>query len=147
MTVYCKRCGRALKAAKSIKLGYGPTCYRKKKLDESSLTLEEELKFLKIEIKMLKKIIRELKAHIIDASIIKSNIIEAHNFIPSQQIPMVRIIKEESRPKRNTDKGDMREVIQELKACFQKCNGDVRSLLSPIQMDTNRNSTSLLAIV
>ncbi len=147
MTVYCKRCGRALKAAKSIKLGYGPTCYRKKKLDESSLTLEEELKFLKIEIKMLKKIIRELKAHIIDASIIKSNIIKANNFIPSQQIPMVRIIKEESRPKRDTDKGDMREVIQELKVCFQKCNGDVRSILSPIQMDTNRNSTSQLALV
>jgi hypothetical protein len=147
MTVYCKRCGRALKAAKSIKLGYGPTCYRKKKLDESSLTLEEELKFLKIEIKMLKKIIRELKAHVIDTNISNSNIIKANNFIPSQQIPIVRSIKEESRPKRNIGKGDMREVIQELKACFQKCNGDVRSLLSSIQMERNRNSTSQLAIV
>lgn len=147
MTVYCKRCGRALKAAKSVKLGYGPTCYRKKKLEESSLTLEEELKFLKVEIKMLKRIIRELKTNIIDTNIINSNIIKANNFIPSQKTPIASIIKERSRPNRDTCKRDMRDVIQELKACFQNCNGDVRSILSPIQIDTNHISTSQLATV
>ena len=135
MTVYCKRCGRLLKAAKSIKLGYGPTCYRKKKLHKSSLTFEEELKFLKVEIKMLKRIIRELTVNITEANIIRSNIIKPNNFIPSQKVPIVRMIKEESRSKRDVSKGDMREVIQELKACFQKCKGDVRRILNPIQMD------------
>jgi hypothetical protein len=147
MTVYCKRCGRELKAAESIKLGYGPTCYRKKKLFKSSLTLEEELKFLKIEIKMLKRIIRELTVNITNANIIKSNIIKDYNFIPSQQVPIVNIIKEESRPKRDTCKGDMREVIQELKVCFQKCNGDVRSILNPIQMDMHLIGSSQSAKV
>ncbi|TFG15965.1 MAG: hypothetical protein EU531_07830 [Promethearchaeota archaeon] len=147
MVVFCKRCGRKLTSAKSIKLGYGPTCYKKKKLEEHSLIFKEELKFLKVEIKMLKKIIRELKPKIIDTNIINSNIIKALNFIPSQQIPITRIIKEESQPNRNADKRNMREVIQELKTCFQKCNGDIRSMLSPIQMDLNHIGISNLAKV
>lgn len=147
MVVFCKRCGRKLTSAKSIKLGYGPTCYKKKKLEEHSLIFKEELKFLKVEIKMLKKIIRELKPKIIDTNIINSNIIKALNFIPSQQIPITRIIKEESQPNRNADKRNMREVIQELKICFQKCNGDIRSMLSPIQMDLNHIGISNLAKV
>jgi hypothetical protein len=147
MTVYCKRCGKALKAAKSIKLGYGPTCYRKKKLEEDPLMVEEELKFLKVEIKMLKRIIRELKANVIDANIINSNIIKANNFIPSPQTPIKNIIKVESRPNMGIGKRDMREVIQELKTCFQNCNGDIRSILSPIQMDTNCIGISKLAKV
>ena len=142
MTVYCKRCGRLLKAAKSIKLGYGPTCYRKKKLYRSSLTFEEELKFLKVEIKMLKRIIRELTVNITDVNLIKSNIIKANNFIPSQNIPIVPILKEMSPPRINSGRGDMSEVIQELKACFQNCNGDVRSILNPIQMDINFTGSS-----
>jgi hypothetical protein len=142
MTVYCKRCGRLLKAAKSINLGYGPTCYRKKELNKSSLTFEEELKFLKVEIKMLKRIIRELTVNITDVNLIKSNIIKANNFIPSQKTPIVPIIKEASPPRINSGRGDMREVIQELKACFQNCNGDVRSILTPIQMDINFTGSS-----
>jgi hypothetical protein len=142
MTVYCKRCGRLLKAAKSINLGYGPTCYRKKELNKSSLTFEEELKFLKVEIKMLKRIIRELTVNITDVNLIKSNIIKANNFIPSQKTPIVPIIKEVSPPRINSGRGDMREVIQELKACFQNCNGDVRSILTPIQMDINFTGSS-----
>jgi hypothetical protein len=152
MTVYCKRCGRALKAAKSIKLGYGPTCYRKKKLEENSPMVEEELKFLKVEIKMLKRIIRELRAYVIDANIIhtnidNSNIIKANNFITSPQTLITNIIKVESRINRDTGKRAMREVIQELKTCFQNCNGDIRSILSPIQIDSNRIGISNLAKV
>ncbi len=29
----CKKCGRELKSKNSIKLGYGPTCYRKIKAE------------------------------------------------------------------------------------------------------------------
>ena len=147
MTVYCKRCGRALKASKSIKLGYGPTCYRKKKLEENSFMLEEEVKFLKIEIKMLKRVIRELKTNGIDTNIINSNIIKANNLIPSQQIPITNNSKAESRSNSGSDERNMREVIKELKMCFQSCNGDIRRMLSPIQMDINPMGVSNLAKV
>ncbi|MFX1449125.1 MAG: DUF6011 domain-containing protein, partial [Promethearchaeota archaeon] len=47
MKVFCKRCGRELTSAKSIRLGYGPTCYKKitlqESLHENSNKIEEEL--------------------------------------------------------------------------------------------------------
>ncbi len=140
MTVFCKRCGRKLTSAKSIKLGYGPTCYKKITIQESlqvdSNKIEEELKFLKIELKMVKKTLRELR----------TNPIQSNEVISSQASPIVRIRREESRPERDASKGRMREVIQELKACFQNCNGDVRSLLKPAQMDTTLIGASQVAI-
>ncbi|MFX1448211.1 MAG: hypothetical protein ACFFCG_08735, partial [Promethearchaeota archaeon] len=120
---------------------YGPTCYKKitlqESLHENSNKIEEELKFLKIELKMVKKTLRELKA----------NPIQSNGFTSSQASPIVRIKKEENQLERDASKGYMREVIQELKACFQNCNGDVKSMLKPVQIDTNLIGTSQGAIV
>ncbi|MFX1457682.1 MAG: hypothetical protein ACFFDB_20130, partial [Promethearchaeota archaeon] len=92
----------------------------------------EEIKFLKIEIKMVKKILRELKA--------KES--------TSYQTPTIeRIKKQERTPERNSNKLQMTEVIQELKSCFQNCNGNVKSLLTPIPIENTLTKQSHLAIV
>ncbi|MHA2282148.1 MAG: DUF6011 domain-containing protein [Promethearchaeota archaeon] len=132
MVFLCKRCGRVLKSAKSIKLGYGPTCYRISKFQDNPVNIREEIKFLKIEIKMLKKTFRELKVN---------------EFASYQTPPIEKIKKQERSPKRDTNKVQMTEVIQELKSRFQNCNGDVKSLLKPIQIESNLIKTSQLAIV
>ncbi|UCD00386.1 MAG: hypothetical protein JSV23_05700 [Promethearchaeota archaeon] len=132
MVFLCKRCGRVLKSSKSIKLGYGPTCYRIVKFHDNSINIQDEIKFLKIEINMLKKVIRELKSN-------KS--------IPYQASPIIKIRNKERNLERDINKGQMKEVIQELKNCFQNCNGDVKSLLKPIDVGPNLIKTSQLAIV
>ncbi len=132
MVILCKRCGRVLKSAKSIKLGYGPTCYRIRKVHDKPVNIHEEIKFLKIEIKMLKKIVRELKTN---------------EFTSYQISPKEKIRKQEWSPGRDTNKNLMTDVIQELKSRFQHCNGDVKSLLKPIQIESNLIETSQLAIV
>ena len=133
MVFLCKRCGRLLTSAKSIKLGYGPTCYRISKYHDNpvNVNVHEEIKFLKIEIKTLKKAIRELKVN---------------NFTPNQTFPIIKIRKEERSPERDVNMGHMTEVIQELKCCFQKCDGNVKSLLKPIQIETNHIEISQIAI-
>ncbi|MFX0081584.1 MAG: DUF6011 domain-containing protein [Candidatus Hodarchaeota archaeon] len=134
MVVLCKRCGRVLKSTKSIKLGYGPTCYRISKFHDNAINIniEEEIKFLKIEIKMLKKIIRDIKAN---------------NFTSNQSIPILRIKKEHSNLEKNRNKSQMIEVIQELKNLFQNCNGDIKNLLKPTQIETSLIKKSQLAIL
>ncbi|MFX0038347.1 MAG: DUF6011 domain-containing protein [Promethearchaeota archaeon] len=132
MVSLCKRCGRVLKSVKSIKLGYGPTCYRIVKFHDNPINIQEEIKFLKIEINMLKKVIRELKPN---------------KGIPYQTSPIIKIRNEETNLERDINKVQMKEVIQELKNCFQNCNGDVKSLLKPIHIGPNLIKTSQLAIV
>lgn len=132
MVFLCKRCGRVLKSAKSIKLGYGPTCYRITKFHDNPLNIQEEIKFLKLEINMLKKALRELKSN---------------NFSPHQESPILRIRKEERSPEIDAKKNQMIQVIQELKIQFQNCNGDVRSLLKPIQIETNLMKPSQVVAV
>ena len=132
MVFLCKRCGRVLKSAKSIKLGYGPTCYRIVKFHDNPINIEEEIKFLKIEINMLKKVIRELKSN---------------KHISHQDSPIIKIRNEVKNLERDINRGQMKEVIQELKNCFQNCKGDVRTLLKPIQIEPNLIKTSKLAIV
>jgi hypothetical protein len=132
MVFLCKRCGRVLKSAKSIKLGYGPTCHRIVKFHDNSINIQEEIKFLKIEINTLKKVIRELKPN---------------KIISYQASPIIKIRNEERNLERDINKGQMKEVIQELKNCFQNCNGDVKSLLKPIHIRPNFIKTSQLAIV
>jgi transcription elongation factor Elf1 len=132
MVFLCKRCGRELKSAKSIKLGYGPTCYRIIKFHDNPINIQEEIKFLKIEINLLKKVIRELKSN-------KS--------ISYQTSPIIKIRNQENHLERDVNKGNMKEVIHELKSCFQNCNGDVRSLLKPIDIEPNLIKTSHLAVV
>ncbi|MFX1243055.1 MAG: DUF6011 domain-containing protein [Promethearchaeota archaeon] len=132
MVFLCKRCGRVLKSARSIKLGYGPTCYRIVKSHDKPINIQEEIKFLKIEINMLKKIIRELKPNM---------------GISYQAIPIMRIRNEEKNLERDINKVQMKEVIQELKSCFQNCNGDIKNLLKPINTGLNLINKSQLAIV
>ncbi|MFW9772953.1 MAG: DUF6011 domain-containing protein [Candidatus Heimdallarchaeota archaeon] len=132
MAVLCKRCGRVLKSAKSIELGYGPTCYKIINLQDNPINVQEEIKFLKMEIKLVKNIMRELRTN---------------NFTSCQNSPIIKIRKEEKRPEREINKGQMIEVIQELKTCFQTCDGDVKNLLRPIQIEPNLNKSSQLAIV
>ena len=133
MVFLCKRCGRLLTSAKSIKLGYGPTCYRISKYHDNpvNVNVHEEIKFLQIEIKMLKKCLRELKPN---------------QFTSYQTPPIERIKIQERSPKTDTNKAQMTEVIQELKSRFQNCNGDVKSLLKPIQIETNHIEISQIAI-
>ncbi|MFX0105335.1 MAG: DUF6011 domain-containing protein [Candidatus Hodarchaeota archaeon] len=132
MVFLCKRCGRVLKSAKSIKLGYGPTCYRIVKFHGNPINIQEEIKFLKIEINMLKKVIRELKLN---------------KHISYQASPIIKIRNEERNLERDIYQGQMKEVIKELKNSFQNCNGDVKSLLKPIHIGQNLINTSQLAIV
>ena len=58
----CQRCGRKLTNPKSISLGYGSKCYRiiqlQKPVEEYTTDV---LSFLKMEVKMLKRQIKELK--------------------------------------------------------------------------------------
>ena len=115
MVFLCKRCGRVLTSAKSIKLGYGPTCYRIVKFHDNPINIEEEIKFLKLEINMLKRVIRELKPN---------------KIISYQATPIIKIRNEERNVETDINKGQMKEVIQELKNFFQSCNGDVKSLFS-----------------
>ncbi|MFX1480241.1 MAG: DUF6011 domain-containing protein [Promethearchaeota archaeon] len=131
MVFLCKRCGRVLKSIKSIKLGYGPTCYRIIKFHDNHVNIHEEIKFLKIEINTLKKTLRELRIN---------------TSTSYQSLPIERIKIQETTPERNIHKRKMTEVIQELKSRFQNCNGDVKSLLKPIQIDTNLSAKSQLAI-
>ncbi|MFX1325365.1 MAG: DUF6011 domain-containing protein [Promethearchaeota archaeon] len=134
MIVLCKRCGRVLKSKKSIKLGYGPTCYRISKIHDNTNNFDilEEIKFLKMEIKMLKKLIRDLKTN---------------NFTSNQSSPIIRIRKEHNNLEKNRNNSQMLEVILELKNLFQNCDGDVKSMLKPIQIEPNLLKTSQLAII
>jgi hypothetical protein len=132
MVVLCKRCGRVLKATRSIKLGYGPTCYNKIKNQENHVNLEEEVNFLKIEIKTLKKLLNELRV----------------NQVISTEVSPIKRIRSEVRVQENDDrKCQMREVLLELKSRFQSCDGDIKNMLTPIQNETNMMETNQLALV
>ena len=64
--VRCKRCNAILKAKKSIELGYGRTCYRIHMLEEANKPEPEintEIAFLKMEIKTLKRMIRNIQVN------------------------------------------------------------------------------------
>ena len=130
MVVLCKRCGKVLKAARSIKLGYGPTCYKLIKNQDNNFNLEEEVKFLKIEVKTLKKLLNELRVN---------------QVISTEISPIVRIRNEIEDPMRAIKKDHMREVLKELKNSFQECNGDIKSLLTSIRNETNLIETNHLA--
>jgi hypothetical protein len=132
MVVLCKRCGRVLKATKSIKLGYGPTCYKKIKNQENYVNLEEEVNFLKIEIKTLKKLLNELRFN---------------QVISTEVSPIMRIRNEVRVQENDVKKCQMREVLLELKDKFQACDGNIKYLLKPIQNETIMMETNQLALV
>ena len=57
----CQRCGRKLTNEKSISLGFGPKCYRIVQLQKPVEHTTDEIKFVKMEISMLKRQIKGLK--------------------------------------------------------------------------------------
>ena len=102
----CKRCGRVLKSEQSIKLGYGATCYRIFKLQEANKPevnpdMNQEIAFLKMEIKTLKRMIRNI--HV-------KGIAE----------PIERIKHDNQRPERTENEGNMSSVVKEMKKIFTK---------------------------
>lgn len=60
----CERCNHILRSAESIKRGYGKTCYRIVQLQEANKPepeVNDEIAFLKMEIKTLKRMIRNIQ--------------------------------------------------------------------------------------
>jgi len=57
----CLRCGRQIKKKSSIERGYGERCFRIVNLQKPAVDTESEISFLKMEITMLKRQIKELK--------------------------------------------------------------------------------------
>jgi len=57
----CLRCGKKLTSEESIMRGYGEKCYRIVNLQKSAVDTTTDIKFLKMEISMLKRQISELK--------------------------------------------------------------------------------------
>ncbi|MFX1399023.1 MAG: DUF6011 domain-containing protein [Promethearchaeota archaeon] len=104
----CKRCGKILTSQESIERGYGPRCFKIVHLQANSREskLETEVNFLKCEINMIK---RQLK--------------QAQNYSQYQNInPIERIQKEEDRPERDSNKINFNVVIKELKVIFNRGN-------------------------
>ena len=111
----CKRCGRELTSPKSIKLGYGATCYRivqlqKVEKPEAEPEFSQEIAFLRCEIKTLKRMFRN---------------IQTNGSIDSIE----RINRDNRRPEREPQKINMFVVIKELKVVFE---GDFRSRLEKV---------------
>lgn len=104
--ISCKRCGRALRSPESIKRGYGLKCFKIIQLREKfpEPELKNEIEFLKCEINMIK---RHLK--------------QSQNTIPGPQSePIERIKREENGPERNIDIINFNTVINELKIVFNQ---------------------------
>lgn len=101
----CKRCRAILTNPKSIELEYGKICYRvvqlqKKKEDDD---MKIDINFLKCEINMLKRMIKQIKSTGIN------NI---------EDIERIRI--DEQRPERDGNKGNLVLVVKELKTFFKE---------------------------
>lgn len=124
----CKRCGKELKSSKSIKLGYGKTCYRIITLQEIKEPIENTeildevistIKFLKCEINMMKIQMKSMK----------------QNGIVNPIDPIERIKQGEHRPERDLNIGNMAGVLKEFQELVSGVS-DIRQLLIPIE--TNR---------
>ena len=114
----CKRCGKELRSQESIKRGYGKTCYRIVQLQEVKESevkpkINQEIAFLKMEIKMLKRMMKQIKTNGVKVESIE------------------RIKPEESRPERTENKNNMSGVITEMKEIFNE-NFNFRDYLKPI---------------
>lgn len=74
----CLRCGRPLTSEKSKSLGYGQKCYRIISLSKPVNDTKDDISFLKMEIKLIKREISKLNSgvihHDIDIKRIKENV-------------------------------------------------------------------------
>ncbi len=105
----CKRCNRELKSKESQERGYGKTCYRIVNLSKQEKPIDD-ITFLKMEINMLKKMLRNLTKNGIKA---------------------IERIKNDS-PKRNEQVSQFNECVRELKGIFNCEQWDYRNVLVPI---------------
>ena len=100
--IRCKRCKAKLTNLESIKMGYGKTCYRIIQLQERVENKQEsykiEINFLKCEINMLKRMMKQIQTMGIKN-------IEA----------IERIRNEGERPERDANKGNFFVIVKELK--------------------------------
>lgn len=122
----CKRCGKELKNPNSIKLGYGKTCYRIITLQETKKEETNELtevistiRFLKCEINMMKIQMKSMKQNGISTNSIE------------------RIKQDEHRPERDTNIGNMADVMNEFQELISSVS-ETHQLLTHIE--TNRPS-------
>ena len=119
----CERCGRVLRSEASIERGMGLRCARITELEKESklpTKVEETLDFLKMEVKMLKRQISELKV-----SGVKST--EAIERIRQDVIP------------KTSWEGKMKVAIKkELKAIFSDPNWKDKLLHSVDEQDSIR---------
>jgi hypothetical protein len=131
----CLLCGRKLKAKKSIEREegpYGPTCYRiyknMQKVQKNDINseilknIQEENKFLKMEITRIQMQLRTIKTN-------------PGNF-RSTEDPIERIKREEKRPEQKLNEGSMIAVMGELKSIFDSMD-NIRSILEkPTEFST-----------
>lgn len=120
----CKRCGRKLISKESVERGYGRTCYRIHLLQKEKQTatkVEDDVAFLKMEIKMLKNQIKTLKI-----TGVKST--EA-----------IERIKKDHEEKEATDEDRLKGLIcRELKSIFSDPDWRSKILHSPDEMNEIR---------
>jgi len=138
--ITCKRCGRALTSPESIKRGYGPRCFKITQLQEKNIVQSQELiqkpqnkkdekeeqvitseiDFLKCEINMIKRQLKQAQ----------------YRPIIHESRPIERIKREEQRPERNIHMSNFSTVINELKTIFTE--GDPKKLLVHIPKEEAR---------
>ena len=112
----CKRCNRILKNKESIERGYGVKCYKiiqLNNIEKLKPEINDEIAFLKCEIKTLKRMLRNIQ---INGGAIN---------------PIERIKQVEKRPEQNTNTGNMANVVSEMKVVFTE-DFNYHNVLSPI---------------
>ena len=114
--IRCKRCNRILRNKLSIEHGYGDKYYRIIQLNkkpEVKPEFSQELAFIKCEVATLKRMFRNIQIN-------GANI-----------DPINRIKPDEQRPERDANKGNMANVITEMKTIFSRIE-NVYDILKPI---------------
>lgn len=114
--IRCKLCNRILRSEESIKLGYGKTCYRIMKLNQTKQPEDnsDDIMFLKMEVKMLKRQIGEIK---------RSGI---------KVVDKIERLKMTDNPIKNEQKIQFNKCVSELKEIFNMEDWDYRKVPKPI---------------
>ncbi len=118
--IKCKRCNRILTSKESIERGYGGKCFRIIQLQKNDMNRDQDIQFLKSEVKFLKRQLKELKQN---------------NFV-SNIDPIERIKQDQHRPERDQFKIEFNVVVKELKIIFQGENFNYHKILKPIESIT-----------
>ncbi len=131
MSNNCKRCGKELRSAESIKRGMGKTCWRISQLQqvkqpEVKPEINQEIAFLKCEIKTLKRMIKNIQIN------------------GSRAKPIERIKFDRPEQKIGMNKSNFGSVLSEMKEMFNSVE-NVYDLLCPINARTSIEAPPILA--